>query len=259
MTVRRAFEYTIGAIGLLLAALPVAGCSTRVQSTGTYLPAAQGAVAFLPGPQRILVADFSADPSSVGLEQAIANRVQRQLGGAEPAAEQDRAAGEVQQAITDTLIENLRKMGLQAERETPGAVPGGNDLVIQGQIVRIDEGNRTRRLAIGFGAGKSDVRAEAQVYYLRPNAPPQLLQTYDADANSGRKPGLAMGGVGAASGGSEIPLVATGLVGVHGESTQTGVAAEGKHLANRLAYNLAEFFVQQGWIPPSAVPARSLR
>ncbi len=259
MLISRAFQCKIGAIGLLLAALPIAGCSTRVQSTGTYVPPVQGTVAALPRPQRVLVADFSADPSSVGLEQAIANRVQRQFSGADPAAEQYRTAQEVQEAISEALIENLRKMGLRAERETPGAVPSGNDLAIQGQIVRIDEGNRTRRLAVGFGAGKSDVRAQAQIYYLRPNAPPQLLQTYDADANSGRKPGLALGAAGAASGGSEIPLVASGLMGIHGETKKTGVAAEGERLANRLAYNLAEFFVQQGWIPPSAVPARSLR
>ena len=259
MLISRAFQCKVGAIGLLLATLPIAGCSTRVQNTGNYVPAAQGAAAALPRPQRVLVADFSADPNSVGLEQAIANRVQRAMNGADPAAEQYRIAADVQQAITETLIEDLRKMGLQAQRETPGAVPGGNDLVVQGQITRINEGNRTRRLAIGFGAGKSDVQANAQVYYLRPSAPPQLLQTYDADANSGRKPGLALGAAGAASGGSEIPLVASGLMGIHGETQRTGVAKEGERLASRLAYNLAEFFVQQGWIPPSAVPARSLR
>ncbi len=259
MTVSSMLLCKIVVIGSLVATLPIAGCSTRVQSTGTYIDPVQNGVASLPRPQRVLVADFSAASSGVQLDQAIASRVQRALNGADPSSEQYQTVQNVQQAISDALVENLRKMGLQAERETPGAVPVGNDLVIRGQIVGIDEGNRTRRLAIGFGAGKSDVRAEAQVYYLLPNAPPQLLQTYDADANSGRKPGLAMGGVGAASGGSEIPLVASGLMGVHGETTRTGVAAEGEHLANRLAYNLAEFFVQQGWITPSAVPARSLR
>ena len=243
----------------LLAALSVAGCSTRVQSTGTYVAPMQDAAAPLPRPRNILVADFSTDWSGVQLEQGIAARLSRQMGGADPSAAQYRTSRDVQQAISEALVESLRKMGLSAERATAGAVPGGSDLVIRGQITRIDEGNRTRRLAVGFGAGKSDVQAAVQVYYLRPNAPPQLLQTYDADANSGRRPGLAMGGVMAAGSGSAAPAVVGGLVGLHGETKRSGVAGEGERLGNRLAYNLAQFFVQQGWISPSAVPARSLR
>lgn len=260
MSVIRVFQCRFAMTCMLLAALPVAGCSTRVQSTGTYVTPMQDAAVPLPRPRKILVADFSTDWSGVQLDQGIAARVNRQMSGADPSAAQYRTSEEVQQAISEALVESLRKMGLPAERGAgDGAVPGGTDLIIQGQIVRIDEGNRTRRLAVGFGAGKSDVQAKAQVYYLRPDAPPQLLQTYDADANSGRRPGLAMGGAMAAGSGSIAPVAVSGLLGIHGETKKAGVAGEGERLADRLAYNLAQFFVQQGWIPQSAVPALSLR
>jgi len=258
VAVIRASQCRWAMLGLLAAALPVAGCSTRVESTGTYVAPVQGAAAALPRPRKVLVADFSTDWSGVQLDQGIAARLNRQVGGADPSAEQYRTSLDVQEAISESLVENLRKMGLPAERAGANTVPGGTDLLIQGQIVRIEEGNRTRRLAVGFGAGKSDVQAEAQVYYLRPDAPPQLLQTYDADANSGRKPGLAMGGV-MAAGGSVAPAVVGGVIGLHGEATKAGVAGEGQRLGDRLAYNLAHFFAQQGWIPQSAVPAISLR
>ena len=54
-------------------------------------------------------------------------------------------------------------MGLTAERGS--TVPAGtqNALLIKGQLVSIDEGNRTVRLIIGLGAGRSDVRAHVQV------------------------------------------------------------------------------------------------
>ncbi len=259
MSVIPVFQQRFAVACALLAALSVAGCATRVQSTGTYVAPMQDAAVALPRPRMILVADFSADPNRVQLEQAIANRLERQMSDADPAAEQQRAALDVQQAISEALIKNLRKMGLPAERAAADAMPGGSDLVIRGQIVRIDEGNRTRRLAVGFGAGKSDVRAQVQVYYLRPNAPPQLVQTYDADANSGRRPGLAMGGAMAAGSGSVAPVVIGGALGIHGETKKAGVAGEGERLGDRVAYNLAQFFVQQGWIPQSAVPAYSLR
>ncbi len=259
MSVIRVFHYQFAMAFALLAAVPVAGCSTRVQSTGTYVAPMQDAAVPLPRPRKVLVADFSADWNSVQLEQGIATRLQRQMSGADPTAEQQRTSLEVQQAVSEALVENLRKMGLPAERAAEGAMPGGTDLVIRGQIVRINEGNRTRRLAVGFGAGKSDVQAQVQVYYLRPDAPPQLLQTYDADANSGRRPGLAMGGAMAAGSGSVAPVVIGGALGIHGETKKAGVAGEGERLGDRVAYNLAQFFVQQGWIPQSAVPAYSLR
>jgi hypothetical protein len=133
-------------------------------------------------------------------------------------------------------------------------------LIVRGQITKIDEGNRTRRLVIGFGAGKSDVEAEVQVYYYaRPNAPPQLLQTYDADSNSGRKPGMAMGAAMGAAESSVVPEVLTAATGAASETRRTGVAGEGERLADRVAYNLGTFFAEQGWIPSSAVPARSFR
>lgn len=259
MALIRAFPYQFAVACALLATLPVAGCSTQVQSTGTYVAPMQGAAASLPRPRRVLVANFTTDWNRVRLDQGIGARVQRQMNGADPSVMQYRTSLEVQQAISDALVEDLRKMGLSAERETVGTVPDGTDLMIQGQIVRIDEGNRTRRLAVGFGAGRSDVRAEVQVYYLRPNAPPQLLQTYDADANSGRKPGFALGGAMAAGEGSMAPAVITALTGARSETKKVGVAGEGERLANRVAYNLGNFFVQQGWLPRSAVPTPSLR
>src|SRR5258707_6348653 len=48
----------------------------------------------------------------------------------------------------------------------PGESPGaGNRVIVDGQMLSIDEGNRTRRNLIGLGAGHSTVEADMQVYY----------------------------------------------------------------------------------------------
>ena len=75
-------------------------------------------------------------------------------------------------------------MGLQAERGS--AVPAGvqNALLIKGQLVSIDEGNRTERVIIGLGAGRSDVRAQVQVYQVT-SAGNQLIDTIEVDGKSG--------------------------------------------------------------------------
>ena len=242
------------AVWSVLAALALAvllcACATRVTQTGTNLSGG-GA---LPRPQRVLVTDFDVDPEAVRLDQGIGPRVTRLI---EPDAPTGTPAREVQNAISEALVDNIRKMGLPAERALPGTPPRPNDLLVQGQILKIDQGNRTRRLVVGFGAGKSSVQAKVQIYYGRGGARPELLQTYDADANSGRKPGFGMGAASAAGGGSLAPAALSGALGVHSE--QQGVAGEGQHLGDRIAYNLGEFFVQQGWISPSSAPARSLR
>ncbi|WP_428484493.1 DUF4410 domain-containing protein [Rhodopila sp.] len=208
----------------------------------------------MPRPRRVLVTDFLVDSQAVQLDQGVGPRVMRAMGSDAP---EITPASQVQNAIAEALSDDIRKMGLPVERVAAGTPPGPSDLLVQGQIRKIDEGNRTRRLAIGFGAGRSSVEAEVQVYYDRGTAQPQLLQTYDANANSGRKPGMGIGVASAAGGGSLAPAALSGAMGAHAE--KEGVAGEGQHLGNRIAYNLGQFFVQQDWIPAASAPSRSLR
>ena len=205
-------------------------------------------------PQRVVITDFEVDPQAVRLDQGVGPRVMRVMGGSEPSTG---SARDVQDAITEALVDDISKMGFPVVHGAPGSMLQPNDLLVQGQILKIDQGNRTRRLAVGFGAGKSSVEAKVQVYYGRGEAQPQLVQTYDADANSGRKPGMGLGVASAAGGGSLAPAAISGAFGIHGE--KQGVAGEGQHLGDRIAYNLGEYFVQQGWIPASSAPSRSLR
>lgn len=242
----------------VLPLLSLAGCSTRVVTTADYAPTAQSPAA-LPAPRRVVIADFTTDWRSVRLDQGIGARLQRQANGGDPVPQQFATADAVQQSIADALVENVQKMGLPVARAPSNAPPEPGSVVVQGRVVTINEGNRTRRMAIGFGAGRSDVRADIQVYYVRPDGQAQLLQTYDADSNSGRKPGLAAGAGAAAGEGSFVPGVLTAATGLHSETHKAGVAGEGERLADRVAHNLGTLFARQGWIPQSAVPAMSLR
>jgi hypothetical protein len=233
--------------------LLLAACSTKVTQTGNYVAGAVGNGAALPRPQRVLVMNFYVDPQAVQLDRGIGPRMMRTL---QPDAPTATPARDVQDAIAEALVDDIRKMGLPVERALPDTPLRPTDLVIQGQIMKIDEGNRTRRLTLGFGAGKSSVEAKAQIYYGRSDGKPQLLQTYDAGANSGRKPGMGIGAASALGGGSVAPVALSGAVGVHGE--KQGIAGEGQHLGDRIAYNLSEMFVQQGWIPAASAPSRPL-
>lgn len=236
---------------LLLVALLAAGCATRVSSS---TPPPSGDAANLPRPTRIIVTNFEVDPSAVVQDQGIGPRLQRQFSGGSPLAARETIAGDVQTAISDTVVAALDKAGLPAELVPSNAVYRPGDLVVTGRVSRIDEGNRTRRMGIGFGAGKSIVEANAQLYAIVANGPPVLLQTYDGKADSGRKPGLAVGASMAVANASPAVGLLSGATNISGKSRRSPVGKEAASFGSRLATNIGEFAADRGWIPASSVP-----
>lgn len=235
----------------LVALTALAGCKTQVQST-SYMPP-PGAAASLPRPTMVVVRDFAIDPYSIQVDPGIGGQMRRSMNGTSIAEAQQTDASDVQLAITNTLVAQIQAMGLPVELD-PGQLPPGNVLVIQGQVNQVNEGNRTRRNVVGFGAGMSNVSATAQLLYVRNGGAPQLLQSYQGDANSGRMPGLAAGAASSAATGSAVGAIAgLGLKVVNAPKTEVGSRAQS--MARRMSVNLGQFFAQEGWIPPSAVPS----
>jgi len=230
--------------------LVLSACATHVGSSEpNFSPEAAG----VPRPARIMVADFQVDPAAVRQDQGIGPRLQRSVngGGLQPRLA---IAREVQDAIADTVAAVLRKAGLPAERAPPNAAYRPGDLVVTGRIQRIDEGNRTRRMGIGFGAGKSIVEANAELSAVVPNGPPILLQSYGGEADSGRKPGLAVGASMAAADASPALGVLSGAAYIGGEVRRSPVGKEAASLGNRLARDIGEYAAERGWIGASDIP-----
>jgi hypothetical protein len=79
-------------------------------------------------------------------------------------ATEEQVGRQVARALAEKLVVEIRDMGLPAERGI-GLPPGvGTGVIVTGQFVSIDQGNRTERVMIGLGAGRSDVRVLAQVF-----------------------------------------------------------------------------------------------
>jgi len=154
-------------------------------------------------------------------------------------------------AGTATLVEEIRKLGLRAEPATMASPGPGSTLSVEGQILSIDEGNKTRRLMIGFGAGASEVRTLTQVYEVTGGGH-RLVDDFYTTAKSSRKPGLGpMSGAGAAAGRAATTAAASAGIGFASERSQTA-EADAQHAAREIAKELAKFFVEQGWITQDA-------
>jgi uncharacterized protein DUF4410 len=130
----------------------MAGCATNVVQ-----PEQEASVTNLPPPSVVLVYKFAVNVDEVKGNQGLFQRVY----DATQSTTQDQRATEIGQQVADSLADELVKqindLGLPAQRATRETFVPQNALVITGHFLDVDEGNRARRLVIGFGAGAAKV------------------------------------------------------------------------------------------------------
>lgn len=158
--------------GIVALMLVAAACShtrvTQAPASASQLP--QGAP--LARPVVVVVQDFATDPQAIQLDSGVRSRLEALIGGSQPDARRVEIATQVRSAVTETLVRRIQAMGLAAVANTsgpPGLEPAGGPVVtVSGQVEDVDQGNKTRRTLIGFGAGQSKVGADVQVYLRHP-------------------------------------------------------------------------------------------
>jgi len=238
--------WTVWVLGAMTAGLIITGCGpTSVQSTsGT-------AYTGLPRPDRVLVYDFAVTPDEVKLDQGISAELTRYLsdsGTSARTADEIKIGHAVANAVSIELVQKLRGYGFVTERALGWPTRTGSTLMVKGQLLSIDEGNRTERVLIGLGTGRTSVQANVQLYDLTPQGI-RTVDTLRADAKSGYKPGMAlMMGVGGLAGNLVTSAVVSSVTTAGSELSWSTVDADGKRLANNVAKSLGQFFVTQGWI-----------
>jgi hypothetical protein len=210
----------------------------------------------LPRPDHILVYEFAASPDEVMLDKGLSADLMQKYQehkGATRTAEEIKVGHKVADALAEELVKKIRSYGLMAERAFGLPSAKGKVLMVKGQLLSIDEGNRTERVAIGLGAGRTSVQANVQVYEMTPKGM-QEVDNLRGTAKSGRKPGMGeMMGLGAIAGHLLASTVVSGALSAGTEMTSATVEADGKRLAEKIAADLGKFFVDQGWIPPDAI------
>ena len=186
---------TVKQVGIAALLLAMTACSpARVQSVQTY----SGST--LPRPSVVVVSDFAVTPTDVKLDSGVGSRLKSLFSNSTEDEKQTETGRKVAAAVSKTLVKEIEKLGLPVIQADAASATAGNTLVVTGQLLSIDEGNRTRRNLIGLGAGRSSVQADTQLYYRSAGTRPQLVASYEADTESGRKPGAAETmGVGAAT------------------------------------------------------------
>jgi len=180
-------------------------------------------------PDHIIVYDFAATPADVPAEQIATGR---QVGA----------------EVAKVLVEDIRAMGLPAERGSSQTVPQIGDLVIKGNILSIDEGSAAERVAIGFSSGAAQLKAAA-AGYLMTDRGLRKLGSGTADTSGSKSPGSAVGVAGVIATGNPAGLIISTGMKVYGEeSGSSTIEGRAKDMAKEIAGVLQVKFKEQGWI-----------
>ena len=192
----------------LLFLLLVAGCAT----TATVTPTVR-APAGLPRPDRVLVNDFETANADSELNPDLVPPVQPGTGGAARTEEEMRVGKAAAKVLTDSLIQELRSRGIEAQRASEAAPPEMNTLSIRGRFLWRDKDAGTMRARIW--------------YYQGSGVNSRLVAQADADIPSDSKRGAAVVGSSAYAAAQE---------------------ADARRMARELADRVARYYREQGWI-----------
>ena len=226
-----------------MTACGLAGCAGASVSQPTVeQPVATGR------PSRIIVYPFAVNSAEVTLNQSIVQRAYRALSDKDQSAMQAKIADDTAQQICDEVSAGLTQKGYQAACQARGVrLDGANLLVVDGEFTDISEGNRLRRLVIGFGAGASVLDTNVNVFQTTDEGTRPIIE-FTTHADSGKMPGAAVtGGAGAAAGGAAVVVAGTSAA-IGGAKTyvsSTGYLAQ--KTADQIVQTIAQYYAQRGW------------
>jgi hypothetical protein len=230
------------ATSLLLALLLVAGCASSGGPTHFgYLGDEE-----IARPGRIIVYDFAASPADLPADSAVTGHYEeRTAPQTDEEVELGRRLGD---RLAAQLVRDIRAMGLAVERAGSGLPPHEGDLVIRGEFVSIDQGSRTKRMLIGFGAGTANLQTLVEVYQvtatgLRP------IGSHEVEVGGGRMPGMLVPLSFGAAAGNVLAGAAIGGAGVGKQMVfPSSLERAADQTADEISTALSAELERRGWI-----------
>jgi Domain of unknown function (DUF4410) len=224
-------------------ALVTAGCA-GASATRQY----QAAPVNTARPALVIVYPFAISPANVTLNQSVIQRGYRSLSGEGQTAEQENIARDLAQNLCHQIAHGLVEKGYKAicqEKSVP--IASDNALIVDGEFTNVSEGNRLRRMMIGFGAGASTLDTNVVVYQHSGGIPRQVL-AFSTHADSGKMPGaLVTGGAGAAAGANTGAVLGANAALAGGKGYRSSMGFYADKTSKEILDTLTKYFVRQGW------------
>lgn len=137
-------------------------------------------------PEVIYIRNFEIEAS--GISQG------GRLGGRLPRLQQnpEEEAHKLVEVLASALTEELQNRKVPARRLYPGEDMPHKGWLVKGEFLEVDEGNRLRRAAIGFGAGSTEMLAEMSIFDLYVNRYEPFLVSGTGSKSGGGPGALVM-------------------------------------------------------------------
>ena len=234
-------------LAIILSAVCIGACARTVVRPETEMLNFR-----LPRPQQILVYDFAVTEAEATENREPIKKKVNETSGTSGGEREQEMGRQVAKALAEELVRGLRDLGFAVERKPRGTPIGSHQLLIDGMFLDVDEGNRLKRLVIGFGVGASKVDTEVHVRY---GAEHRKLLDFNTHADSGKMPGAAatMGAGTVVQGGVTAGMAATGAGVGAVKEYHSEVERMSGHSADQAVAYLSAFFAKQGWIRPDQV------
>jgi hypothetical protein len=192
----------------------------------------------LPKPDMVVVENFAVTANEVQLDKGIAATAMRDSEPGAVNAEEERVGHMVADQLAQSLVEELRKEGINAVRAGAPIHATSTTAFLSGEFLTVNQGNQSARFWIGFGLGGSKIKTHLQVVQNG-----VLVASGETSTKSSLKPGMVAGiagggaglAVGAATGGISEAFLAT-------------VKQDAERTAKAVAKQAKQAYVDRGWL-----------
>ncbi len=199
----------------------------------------------IPKPGTIWVYDFAATPDEVPTNSVLAGE---DLDTTPQTSKQIAEGKKLGAQIATELVAQINQMGMPAQVATAETKPQLNDIVIRGYLLSVNEGSAVKRVAIGFGAGKSSLSTMVEGFEMTADGL-RRLGSGTIDAGGNKSPGMVLGVATFLATKNPAGLIVNAGVQAYGEASGSDeVTGRAKATAAEIAKALKQRFQQQGWI-----------
>ena len=144
--------------------------------------------------------------------------------------------------ITKHLISHLKRRGIPAVAAAPGLIPRTGDVLILGQVLMADKGDRFQRVLIGLGTGAVQMRTLTEAYLVVSDALIPL-RVSEVEAKGGKLPGMAM----SLAFGSVTNIAIGGASAFVSEVGPDSIEGAAKNTAAQIAQLMVAAYARRGW------------
>ena len=232
----------IAQIAWIVGAAALLACGgAKVRSVAPSAPDAPLPAVSAQPPSRIFIQPFSYDPEVVRLDAAPGAKVARVVKGEDARVKQIEVGDEVAVAFAKAIGEELKKREIRSAVLLEGDAFAPGSMVLEGEFLSINQGNRLRRLAVGFGVGATSLSMKARLVRAHESGT-TLFRELDVSAHGSRKPGITTpAGISGATG-------AIAGTGIHAAGApKGGVENDAARSAKKVAEEIERIYIEAGW------------